>query len=322
MNTAHDQGSKPLVSIFISTYKRKGEILRTLKRIYEQSYRPLEVVVVDNASQDGTYEAITEQFKEAICIRVEPENIGLFRAKNLAYRNTSGKYLLSLDDDSFPGKMVIERMVDRFEADPQVGLITFNVYNERSFIQNFEDEAHIPNVPAAHEHYYWSGCGGAYRREIVETFGAWEEWGRVVPYELGIAAKTMKMGLKGMNYSDIYVYHTFGSYDDTEESSSKWAYPTGESIDFRVSSDEATISGARSALLYILKYYPINLITLRWLIKYTWHTSVDTIQRRRITLVKAFFSGFRKTFRIQKERIPLTQLQADRVPMGFNFKGK
>jgi len=322
MTSPTEHNTKPLVSIFISTYKRKDEILRTLEYIYQQNYRPLEVVVVDNASQDGTYEAIANQFKEVQCIKVEPDNIGLFKAKNLAYRHTTGKYLLSLDDDSFPGKDVISRMVDRFEADPQIGLITFNVYNERSFIEHYADEAYLPEQVTAQEHYFWSGCGGAYRREIVEKYGAWEEWGRVVPYELGIAAKTMKMGYKGMNYSDIYVFHTFGDYGEDEHSSSKWGYSTGASVAYRVAGQVASFSAARNSLLFVLKYYPLNLQTFMWLFKYTWYVSFDLVQRRRTTLFKALLSGFMRTRQMQQSRIPLLQEQAARLPISFNFKGK
>ena len=86
----------PLVSIFLSTYNRKESVLNTLKRIYQQIYRPIEVIVVDNASSDGSYEEIRSKYKEVQCIRINPPNIGNIKAKNVACKKSNGKYLLSI----------------------------------------------------------------------------------------------------------------------------------------------------------------------------------------------------------------------------------
>jgi glycosyltransferase involved in cell wall biosynthesis len=317
-----NEDDNPLVSIFISTYNRKESILNTLTRIYQQSYRPIEVIVVDNASSDGSYEEIRSKFKEVNCIRISPSNIGNIKAKNEACKHAQGKYLLSIDDDSFPGKYAIERMVEKFELNQEIGLITFNVYNEQAFIKHYEDERQLPLKQYQHEHYFWSGCGGGYRREIVEDYGYWEEWGRISPYELGISAKTMKMGLIGMNFSDIYVFHSFGSYMEDKNKSSNWGFPAGDSINYRVSDKTPTIDAARNSLLFIIKYYPINFKTLFWIIKYCWHASIYTVQSRKLFILKAFFDGVRMSSKILKERVPLSQIQAEKLPVSFNFKGK
>ena len=58
------------------------------------------------------------------------------------------------------------------------------------------------------------------------------------------------------------------------------------------------------------------------MIRYTWYVSFDLIQRKRLTLIKALFNGFAKTPQMRNERIPITREQADKIVIGFNFKGK
>lgn len=312
--------NNPLVSFFLSTYNRKDEILKTLGKIYEQSYRPIEVIVVDNCSSDGSSEAIKEKFSQVKCLRTM-ENIGGVAARNMACREATGKYLVSLDDDSFPGRECVTRMVKEFECDPRLGLIAFNVYNQKAFIANYYDEAHLAESKSESENYYWSGCGGGYRQEIVEQYGYWEEWGHTSPYELGISAKVMKAGMIAKNFSDLYVFHAFAS-DDTEKNDNKWGFAVDSSFNYRTGNPIANFTSARSSLMFVLKYYPLNIKTLIWLIKYSWCVAVDCVSRRRSVLLKALLSGLAKTPRLYNERIALTPEQAEKITIGFNFKGK
>ena len=173
LNNIQELDHKPLVSFFLVTYNRKDEILRTINKLYEQLYRPIEIIVADNNSQDGSADAIEKQYPEVKLIRLV-KNYGGLAGRNIVCKKTTGKYIVSLDDDSFPGKNCITRMVNKFENDPKLGLISFNIYNYHSFIKNYENEGHIPIENVEVENYYWSGCGGGYRREIVEKFGYWE----------------------------------------------------------------------------------------------------------------------------------------------------
>ncbi|NQT49973.1 glycosyltransferase family 2 protein [Candidatus Kuenenbacteria bacterium] len=322
MNT---HNKKPLVSLFLVTYNRKDVVLETISKLYEQSYRPIEIIVTDNNSIDNTAEAIESQFPEVKLIRSD-KNLGAVVGRNTACKMAKGKYVVSFDDDSFPGTHCISRMVDRFESNQELGLICFNVYNYNSFIKNYYDEAHLPSQKTRDECYFWSGCGGGYRHSVVKELGLWEEWGNTPPFELAISAKVVSLGMKGINFSDIYVFHVFSSISSKhkkEENYNKWSYPVEKPSSGHRICQNVYYSMARNTLLYTIKFYPINFQTLIWVIKYTWAISNGTIQSKRMSLIKAMLVGWSKIFHIRHERIPLTQEQLDRVgKIGFNFRGK
>ncbi|GAG23388.1 unnamed protein product, partial [marine sediment metagenome] len=55
---------QPLVSIQIVTWNRKKELVRAIESTLNQTYPNVEIVVVDNASTDGTAQAIAQQFPQ------------------------------------------------------------------------------------------------------------------------------------------------------------------------------------------------------------------------------------------------------------------
>ena len=77
------------VSVTIVTYNSGRFIKRCLESVLEQKYSNLEVIVIDNASTDGTVD-ILEQFAERCRIYYNDENIGFAAAQNQAIRMSSG----------------------------------------------------------------------------------------------------------------------------------------------------------------------------------------------------------------------------------------
>src|SRR5471030_2979179 len=117
----------PLVSIVSICWNRKADICESLRKIREIDYDNLEVILVDNYSTDGTIEEIEENFKEVKLIRMF-KNIGI-EAYNIGFKNARGKYIVIIDDDSFPHQQAVKRMVDKFENDEKLGIVAFDVRN-------------------------------------------------------------------------------------------------------------------------------------------------------------------------------------------------
>jgi GT2 family glycosyltransferase len=87
-----------LVSITVVTYNSGRFIRRCLESALAQQYPSLEVVVVDNASTDGTAD-ILEQFEDRCQIVYNQENIGFAAAQNQAIGLSSGDWVLTLNPD-------------------------------------------------------------------------------------------------------------------------------------------------------------------------------------------------------------------------------
>lgn len=95
------RGSDHGLSIVIVAYNRKDALLRTLEHLARsEPSASAEIVVVDNASADGTADAIRERFPAVRCLELA-ENTGV-AAFNRGVEAASGKTVLILDDDSWP----------------------------------------------------------------------------------------------------------------------------------------------------------------------------------------------------------------------------
>src|SRR5580692_2219229 len=111
-----------LVSVTIVTYNSGRFIKRCLESVLEQKYPNLEVIVVDNASTDGTVD-ILEQFEDNVRIYYNDENIGFAAAQNQAISLSSGEWVLTLNPDVLLLPNFIQALVDAGQIDPKVGTV-------------------------------------------------------------------------------------------------------------------------------------------------------------------------------------------------------
>ena len=89
---------KDLVSVTLVTYNSGRFIKRCLESVLEQKYPNLEVIVIDNASTDGTVDLL-EQFADRCRIYYNDENIGFAAAQNQAIALSSAEWVLTLNPD-------------------------------------------------------------------------------------------------------------------------------------------------------------------------------------------------------------------------------
>jgi len=111
------------VSIIIVNYNVKYFVEQCLWSIdASRGQLKIEILVVDNASQDGSLEYLKPRFPEVKFIS-NIENIGFGRANNLALAQASGRYLLVLNPDTLLGEDTLSAMVEYLEAHPKAGAI-------------------------------------------------------------------------------------------------------------------------------------------------------------------------------------------------------
>lgn len=92
--------SKPLVSAIITTHNRADLLPRALKSVLGQTYNPLEIVVVDDASTDNTEEVVRGfQQKHEIRYIKNDTSQGPAETRNIGIRAATGKFVAGLDDD-------------------------------------------------------------------------------------------------------------------------------------------------------------------------------------------------------------------------------
>jgi glycosyltransferase involved in cell wall biosynthesis len=119
-----DVAYRPLVSVVIPSWNHREELVECLSSLEAQTYRPFEVIVVDDGSTDGTAARVAR-------VRVSypfrfiqlMENKGAAAARNLGAKRSEGAFLLFLDADVELRPHAIERMVNELITHPDMDFV-------------------------------------------------------------------------------------------------------------------------------------------------------------------------------------------------------
>ena len=117
--------NKPLVSIVMLTYNALDYTKQCLNSILSQTHYPYELVLVDNASSDGTPEYLRE-FKQRysnVTLIENQKNTGFAGGNNQGVKAARGKYVLLLNNDVLVGKSWLGDLVSALEKDPKIGMV-------------------------------------------------------------------------------------------------------------------------------------------------------------------------------------------------------
>ncbi|MBU4315078.1 glycosyltransferase family 2 protein [Patescibacteria group bacterium] len=109
--------SKPLVSVIIPTFEHANVLTACIESVLNQTYKNLEIIVVDDGSTDNTREVL-QKFANKIQILTQ-ENQGSNPARNRGWKQASGEYLIFCDADVVMKLNMIEKMYQALENNPQ-----------------------------------------------------------------------------------------------------------------------------------------------------------------------------------------------------------
>ncbi|NEO78321.1 glycosyltransferase family 2 protein [Moorena sp. SIO4G3] len=125
MSVVKTVDSLPLVSVIIPAYNTEQFIEITLQSVLSQTYKNMEVIVVDDGSQDRTAEIVQSIAKQdQRVILLQQPNLGVAAARNLGIKNAKGDYIAPLDADDIWYPQNLEKQVKRFLAtERSVGLV-------------------------------------------------------------------------------------------------------------------------------------------------------------------------------------------------------
>lgn len=105
----------PLVSVVIPVYNGERFIVKTIRSVLEQTYKEVEVIVVDDASSDRTEEKVRSFTSERVKYVGLAENRGVANARNVGTKMAQGKYLCFLDADDLWRPEKLSRQIDFME---------------------------------------------------------------------------------------------------------------------------------------------------------------------------------------------------------------
>ena len=118
------------LSYVIVTRNRQASLLKTLEILERNTQLPRhawEVVVVDNASDDGSAEAVSREFRDATVVRLD-ENEGM-PGRNHGFKVARGRYVCLIDDDSYPVGRAVPQALHHLDRHPDTAAVVARVLN-------------------------------------------------------------------------------------------------------------------------------------------------------------------------------------------------
>ena len=113
----------PLVSIITINFDHSEVTCQLLSSLRKITYPRVEIIVVDNASPNDDPSVIKMNFPEITFIQ-SPVNLGFAGGNNLGIRNSKGKYIMLLNNDTEVEPGFLEPLVKRLESNTQIGAVS------------------------------------------------------------------------------------------------------------------------------------------------------------------------------------------------------
>lgn len=130
--------NEPFVSVIIVTRNRRSYLENCLRTVLATDYSNFEVILVDNASTDGSVSMIRKEFRHdnRLRILVNKENLGCGHGRNIGLGIAGGDYYAFLDDDTEVSKNWIEEAIEVLESNYAIGAVQAKILflHERTHI--------------------------------------------------------------------------------------------------------------------------------------------------------------------------------------------
>lgn len=194
-----------MVSVIILAYNRCAEALLTIQKVKDLRTRlpfDLEIMVVDNASVDGTSKELALKHPDVTLVS-RNVNSGV-AGWNDGFRVAANKYLLVLDDDSHV-ENGLEEAVQYLEEQPEVGILGFNIVDQElkgdPMLDPEEAWKHMERISG------FIGCGALIRKEVYDRIGGFAEWLFIYTHEFDYSIRALNAGYLTVFFEKCNVVH-------------------------------------------------------------------------------------------------------------------
>jgi glycosyltransferase involved in cell wall biosynthesis len=256
------------ISVIIITHNRLEDLKRTIPAFLSQSYENKEIILVDNASTDGTPQWIKEEYPFVKYLWL-PDNFDI-RAINIGIEMSDGDIIWRTDDDSYPeNQNTFERIVEIFEQHNDIDIIATEDVEVRQNYRVWEwyplnvDKSNVPEK--GFQSNVFPGTGAAIRRKVYDKIGGFWEFGFE---ELDFCTRAIVAGFNVRYFPNIRTLH--------------WASPGGRQSGTR------WVKVSKQFIRYHWRYFPFAQALGRSFQIYFFQLTVALLQRIPIS---AFFEG-------------------------------
>lgn len=259
------------VSIIIVSFNTCDLLRKCLQTVVREAGEvSYEIIVIDNASKDGSVEMLEREFPEVQLIR-STVNLGFAAANNLGFAQARGHYVVLLNSDAFLKPQALSRSVAYMRADPKIGVGGARLVGKegswqpsaRMFPSLLNDFLMMSGLAARYPQSRFFGrvdrtwtdhnqpalvdwVPGAFSiipRQVLEQVGYFDEDFFLYYEEVDLCKRIKAVGYNVWYWPDVEVVHLGG------ESSKKL-----KSLNFSPAGKQISLWQMRSALLYYNKY--------------------------------------------------------------------
>lgn len=138
------------ISIIIPTYNVEKYIAQTLNSVVNQTLQEIEIIIIDNNSEDNTLEIIENysKFDNRIKIIKNPKNYKQGFARNLGIEKAKGEYIFFLDGDDYIKINSLEKLYTKITQDnADITICTWSKFNDKNGKISRNDYANLKNIP-------------------------------------------------------------------------------------------------------------------------------------------------------------------------------
>lgn len=287
---------RPLVYVVVLSWNFKAYTLACLETVFEMTYPNYHVLLVDNASTDGTVPAVREAFPQ-VEIHVNPEDLGFGQGVNVGLEIALERgvpYILVVTNDTLLEADMLDRLVEAAEGDPGVGMLSPLIYypgRERIWYAGAYRRRFWPGLtmvgyglrdkPRYHvrrEVDYVTGCVLLLRAEMLQQVGLFHSEYFMYHEDLDLCERARKSGWRILFVPEAIVDHV-GSASYGELSPTKWFFM------------------ARYIVPFYQRHY--RWPRLSFLLYAWWVVTRETVRgnvRVLPSLLRGFWVGWRETF--------------------------
>jgi GT2 family glycosyltransferase len=220
----------PLISTVILNWNGREYLPSCLRSVKRQTYSNTEIILVDNASTDGSVEAVRNSFSDLRLV-VNPKNMGYGGGNNRGIREARGRYIFLLNSDTEIEENCLELLLRCIETDQAIGVTTPKIvfYDRRDIIDAaglciYPDGLSIgrgrlerqEKYDRSEEVFFGSGCASLYRKEMLEEIGLLDADFFAYAEDTDLGWRARLAGWKAYYVPQAMVYHhhskTLGAY--------------------------------------------------------------------------------------------------------------
>ena len=235
---------RPAATAVLTSFNKCDDVRANLGAIFSQTLPFESVVVVDNASSDGTAEMIEAEFPQVRLVVMPDSSYGACETFNVGFASSRTPLTAILDDDIVMPPDWLEKATTRMLAEPETTAIVSTKVVEPGMPESYSSS---PEVNTERYMSTFRGCASLARTKALREAGYYDERLFIYGNERDLTCRLLNLGYRVLQYPGTEVFHQtpFG------------IKPGPRSLYFH----------ARNAWLTMLKYAPArDLLALPWLV--------------------------------------------------------